>query len=373
VVFGDRVKEIGDRAFAFTALKSITFGNNITTIGDNVFEACSKLEKIVVGENVTSLGGSITSQCENIKSITVKSTKLKEENCGYGSSAPFGGLSNSVATKVPKGKTEEYGFLWTDNWVDASGYVNIAFNSDYAYMAGLCKRGETLSGDVVVPETFTYDGVNYRVVAIGCSPADFFSDITSIQLPATVKEIANTAFKDCSKLKTVTIPESAEIRSIGELAFHNCTSLKEIHINAEIVGRFAFLGCTSLTKVTFGDNVKEIGYGAFENTGIKSITFGKNITTIGDLAVSDCAKLTEITIGSKVASIGQKIDQNCKKLKKVNIKSKKLTVSNCGWRTGATLLPAFCNDSGKVTITVPKSKLAAYKKFLADKSATIKS
>jgi hypothetical protein len=239
-------------------------------------------------------------------------------------------------------------------------------------MAGLCKRGETLSGDVVIPETFTYDGVNYRVVAIGIAAfGDSNDEITSVQLPATVKEI--DGFSNCSKLKTVTIPESAEIRSIGELAFHNCTSLKEIHINAEIVGRFAFLGCTSLTKVTFGDNVKEIGYGAFENTGIKSITFGKNITTIGDLAVSDCAKLTEITIGSKVASLGQNIDQNCKKLKKVTINSKKLTSANCGRRTGATLLPAFCNDSGKVTITVPKSKLAAYKKFLADKSATIKS
>jgi hypothetical protein len=367
VTFGNKVKEIGDYAFQDTALKSITFGKNITTIGDYVLSRCTKLEKIVIGENVTTLGGNIASG-ENITSITVKSEKLKFENCGDAGSAPFWGLSEEVRIKVPDGKSEAYGFLWTQGWVGEDGYVRFEIDSGNAYMTGICKEGKTPSGAVKIPATFTYNGVKYKVEKIG-----IFSDnkkITSVEIPSTVTEISDMAFSACNKLKSVTISKKANLKGIGNSAFSGCTSLKEIYINAETVGYNAFENCTSLEKVTFGDNVKVIGDEAFNKTAIKSIDFGKNIMIIGGRAVANCSKIESITIGENVTSIGALIDYGSKKLKTITVKSTKLKSENCGtygYKEGEGVtgyLEPFTNGSGNVAVKVPKSKLSEYKKFL---------
>jgi hypothetical protein len=371
VTFGNKVKEIEDFAFSGTAVKSITFGKNITTIGDSALSGCSKLEKIVIGENVTTLGGNIASG-KNITSVTVKSEKLKVENCGDANIAPFGNLSAKVKTKVPDGKEEEYGFLWTDDWEDEDGYVRFAIDSSNAYMTGICKKGKKPSGAVKIPATFTYDGVKYKVVKIQSSAFDENKKITSIEIPSTVTEIGVRAFYECSKLKTVTISKKAKLRLIDTMAFNGCTSLKEIYINAETVGSSAFGRCSSLEKVTFGDNVKEIGDLAFCQTAIKSIDFGKNITTIGYQAVASCEPLEEITIGENVTTLGRNIDWGSDKLKTITVKSTKLKAENCGAYTayksvlysGPRYEAPFSNSSQKETIKVPKDKLSAYKKIL---------
>jgi hypothetical protein len=370
VTFGNKVKEIGDYAFWNTALKSITFGKNITTIGDEALSGCTKLEKIVIGENVTTLGGNIASG-ENITSITIKSEKLKFENCGDANLAPFRNLSAEVKTKVPDGKEEEYSFLWTDNWEDEDGYVRFAITSGNAYKTGICKKGEKPSGAVKIPVKFTYNGVKYKVVKI--DGFRYNKKITSVEIPSTVTEIGSEAFRECSKLKTVTISKKAKLRLIGTYAFYGCTSLKEIYVNAETVGVEAFGQCSSLEKVTFGDNVKAIGTYAFESTAIRSIDFGKNITTIESRAVAFCEQLEEITIGENVTTIGENIDIECEKLKTITVKSTKLNAENCGSYTYTTAygigygyIAPFYNDSQKETIKVSKKKLSAYKKILGE-------
>jgi hypothetical protein len=76
---------------------------------------CSKLENITIGANVTAIGGYIDAFSSNVKTITIKSTKLKRENCGgYGGSIgseyrePFSGHSGNVTVKVPKSKLKAY-------------------------------------------------------------------------------------------------------------------------------------------------------------------------------------------------------------------------------------------------------------------------
>jgi hypothetical protein len=373
VTFGDNVKEIGYFAFVNTAIQSITFGKNITTIDDEALWSCSKLETITIGENVTTLGGNIAYGCGELEKITIKSTKLKFENCGDAGSAPFGYLSEDVKITVPDGKSEEYGFLWTSNWVDEDGYVRFAIDSDNAYMTGICKEGKKPSGAVVIPATFSYDDVNYKVVKI--SQRAFYKNnkITSVEIPSTVTEIGHQSFYECSKLKTVTISKEANMRMIETEAFSGCTSLKEIYINAETVGLWAFSKCSSLAKVTFGDNVKEIGQAAFMSTAIKSIDFGKNITSVGTWAVSDCQKLEKITIGKNVTTLGCFIDSWCEKVKTITVKSTKLNADNCGSYStgygseyGYGYRTPFVNYSQKETINVPKKKLKAYKKILGE-------
>lgn len=66
-----------------------------------------------------------------------------------------------------------------------------------------------------------------------------------------VTAVGNEAFKNCSNLKSVTLPEA--IASIGSYAFHNCKELKSINIPNSIksIGVSAFLSCSSLEKLLY--------------------------------------------------------------------------------------------------------------------------
>ena len=84
--------------------------------------------------------------------------------------------------------------------------------------------------------------------------------------------IGEEAFNYCSKLASITIPNS--VTSIGESAFDNCTSLTSMTIPNGVtsIGKWAFEGCTGLNTVTIPNSVDFIGNGAFEGcTGLTSI------------------------------------------------------------------------------------------------------
>lgn len=221
-------------------------------------------------------------------------------------------------------------------------YTSFTLTSENAYQAGLCERGEEPTGDVVIPATFTYEGTNYKVTNIGSFCDN--KNITSVEIPSTVKKINDFAFSGCKNLKSV---KMSKMDSIGQLAFANCSSLKEISVNAKTVGDEAFLRCSKLSKVTFGDNVREIKFWALQ----------------------ECNNLKTITIGKNVTKLGQSIDLWCKNVKTITIKSTKLKAKNCGimgGRNGDVYFAPFDNFSGKETIKVPKSKLKKYKKFLGN-------
>ena len=80
-------------------------------------------------------------------------------------------------------------------------------------------------------------------------------------LPVT--SIGDYAFRGCTGLTSVTIPDS--VTSIGDRAFYLCTGLTSVRIGSSVtsIGNFAFYLCTGLTSVTIPDSVTSIGDFAF--------------------------------------------------------------------------------------------------------------
>ena len=97
--------------------------------------------------------------------------------------------------------------------IDGIAYVldNNTKTASVAYKEG------TYAGDIVIPETITYDNVTYTVTSIGDGAFNECKKITSVVIPNSVTSIGNNAFFNCTELTSITIPNS--VTSIGENAF----------------------------------------------------------------------------------------------------------------------------------------------------------
>lgn len=87
------------------------------------------------------------------------------------------------------------------------------------------------SGELVVPDTVEYEGTAYFVYRINTNAFKGCTEITSVTLPAGMKNIGNTAFSGCTQLHDITLPDSLS------------------GFNTNVI-----TGCTNLKKIVFGEN-----------------------------------------------------------------------------------------------------------------------
>ena len=105
------------------------------------------------------------------------------------------------------------------------------------------------SGNVVIPETVTYDGITYSVTALGDKCFRGCSYLTSITIPNSVTSLGNYCFYCCSRLTSITIPNS--VTSLGSYCFYGCSRLTSITILNSVtsLGNGCFADCSSLERM----------------------------------------------------------------------------------------------------------------------------
>ena len=138
-------------------------------------------------------------------------------------------------------------------------------------------------------------------------------------------EIGEYAFKDCSRLTSLTLP--AGITSIGYAAFNGCDGLTSLTLPAGItsIGRSAFCGCDGLTSLTLPAGITSIGRSTFEGCrGLTSLTLPAGITSIGDDTFYGCSGLTSLTLPAGITSIGEFAFSYCSGLTSIYVYAEKV-------------------------------------------------
>ena len=120
---------------------------------------------------------------------------------------------------------------------------------DYAMISDWGDDGVHYSGVVTIPESVTNDDTTYPVTKIGAYAFAESSELTGVNIPATITEIEDHAFENCTGLASLTSPET--VTTIGSRAFVGCTRLTSIEIPAGVteLGIWAFLNCDNLSDV----------------------------------------------------------------------------------------------------------------------------
>lgn len=132
-----------------------------------------------------------------------------------------------------------------------------------------------------------------------------YGNLTSVTLAASVKEIRERAFYQCSNLSQITLNSGLE--TIGAGAFVGCDSLQNVTIpdTVTVLGDSTFCDCDNLRTVSLGKGLTEIGNNAFSYCdSLSSIALPHGLKSIGNHAFSYCPSLKEITLPNSLQTLG---------------------------------------------------------------------
>ena len=151
-----------------------------------------------------------------------------------------------------------------------------------------------LSGALIIPDD---------VVQIG-SRAFSQTNISSLQLPANLKRLGDSAFADCSSLSgSLSLPESLE--SIGYSCFRRCMLEGTLTIPSKIkiIPNECFANCNFSGDLIIPEGVIEIGSTAFNGTQFKSLVLPNSLKKIDYQAFGFCNIQGELIIPSQIQVI----------------------------------------------------------------------
>jgi len=210
------------------------------------------------------------------------------------------------------------------------------------------KIGSGGSAPITTSRAFNSSGVQVGSTNTGDIPISWLeneSTVTSVIFANnnSVTSIGQYAFKNCTSLANITIPNG--VTSIGGYAFQNA-GLTSITIPNSVgsIGDYAFSSNASLTNITIGTGVTSIGGHVFEYcTNLTSVTFTapSSVTSIGSQAFYQCSSITSVTIPNSVTSIENSAFEGTS-LTSINIPNGVIGIASHAFRDCANLATVLC-------------------------------
>ena len=223
----DSVTTIKDHAFYnCDSLTSVNIPDSVTTIGRVAFYNCDSLTSVNIGDSVTTIGTQAFDDCASLKKVYCYATIPPSL-----SSNVFSGNASGRRIYVYEECVEVYKSAWSD--YKDSIYPNDENCPKTTTIQYTTNDGNTItSSKLPIISNIYENGVGTLVVVgkIALIPKDAFRDcssLTSVTIPDSVTTIGMYAFSDCKSLTSMNIPDS--VTSIGDYVFYYCTSLKSVY------------------------------------------------------------------------------------------------------------------------------------------------
>ena len=358
---------IGNYAFRYNkVLPSVTFGNSLQTVGRYAFADCYLIEQAVLPETVTSIGDRAFYNCDSLRTFTFPQNVKKVEGWVLESCEALTSVTLAQGTtSIGESAFNNCKQLTTINLAEQSSlttlgnyaFLNTALKTvtlpnsiteiGYTVFQG-CKQLESINvptGIDYVPYDFCedcpkltsvkmHDGI--RVIRhdafYGCRMLatielndmitdieyNAFRDCDSLvvsQIPTALKNIGSDAFNNTS-IKSASLPEG--MTELGTGIFANCKKLATVHLPKDIkrITNYMFQSCSALEQIQIPDSVTEIGYAAFDQSGLTSIVLPDSLEKLESYAFSNTQlRSFRVPDGIKGDQPGSYVAAWCKHLK----------------------------------------------------------
>ena len=269
--------------------------------------------------------------------------------------------------------------MWAWNFKSGDLFYNITSNSTpYTVEVTYQMDNSTNYSGLVsvnIPKTVSHNGQTYTVKSIGTNAFRECTTLKSISIPSSVKRFGKNAFYNCKslqvtnymgdiagwcrirfsglysnpisqshrfyikdqELKNVVLPATD---TIPAHLFDGCTSIKSITIPAEVkyFGSNAFIGCNSLQKTNYLGDIAQWCAIRFDGGYANPICQSHNLWLNGE-------EVKELAIPNTVDSIGNNQFDCCASITSVDIPNSVTYIGN----------GAFYKCSSLTTITIPSS------------------
>ena len=237
------VTEIGPRAFWGGVFKTMEIPNSVAYIGSLAFNNCYNLETITMGDGIKSIGESAFMNCSNLKKVIVK----------------------DLVTWCD--------ILFESRTSNPLHYSNRLYNNENTEITELI-----IPDGIKTIRQFTFCSCKY---------------ISNIKFPNSVEVIEVNAFQNCDGLTNIIIPDG--VKSLS--GFSYCSNLTSVSIPNSVtdIANSAFSWCPALTSVVVPNSVTWIhGYAFIGCEGMKSITLGSGVKTLDNNAFYKCYALSDL-------------------------------------------------------------------------------
>lgn len=201
---------------------------------------------------------------------------------------------------------------------------------------------ETKNNTFYVKDSCLFMKKDDKTILLKC--IDYTS--SKIELSEKIDSIENSAFLGCNNIVNL-ILYGTECKEIGAYAFKDCTNLKYVTLPESLlsIGANAFEGCTSLLKPDLPSTLTFIPTGLFKDcSSLSVLNLPSSLTSIDDFAFSNCLALNKLTIPNSVVDISDDAFSGCDKLTSITIEENN---TNYYFRDGALYVAGY--DSSTLT------------------------
>lgn len=275
----DNVKQIGSRAFAGSAVRSVNLGGT-TDVGDSAFARCTQLSSVTMNR-VENIGTYAFRGCIVLRTLNLPDSLRTISAGAYMGCTGIGSVTlpanvEAVQENAFSGCVSlKQAHLGMAYYVDARAfdgctalhtYTTDEDNPAYSAQDGLLM---TADGTTLVRYPIAKADASYTipdgVTDVADSAFAGAKHLASVTVPASVSWIGYEAFRDCVKLTAFELPADSKVSMIAQNTFSGCASLEQVRLSASVkaIEENAFSGCTMLVKVEIPMETTSISETAF--------------------------------------------------------------------------------------------------------------